>query len=165
MLSLSSTAILPLIITVIVVSPAPLEDLWSRTAGQAGITTKVTSDNGTDLTSNFQTMVYIPAEEDLVNITNRDLSERAIGGVGVRAIDRCRSVGAVFRLSMCDYHDGHQTSMQRYLVQCSVPNTRYSTLNLRMITEWVRNSRFTVILFAFILFFPGKKIRLRGNDV
>ena len=113
--------------------------LSSRAAGQPGINTKITSDNGTDISSQFKTLVYIPTDEELAlpNITDRDLSPRVFGGPGVRTIDHCRSPGAVFLWSMCDYHAEHPYSMQSYMVQCHIPNRRYTVVNQRFIMEQV----------------------------
>lgn len=141
MISPLSTAVLSLLSILHVTSAATPQalrsrpaSLSSRAAGESGIITKVTSDNGTDISSQFQTLVYIPPDEELAlpNITDRDLSPR-FSGPGVRTIDYCHTPGARFLWSMCDY----QGSMQRYIVQCHIPNRRYTVVHPRIITEEV----------------------------
>ena len=91
----------------------------SYPAGAPGIVTKVTSPNGTDLTSGFQTLFYhdndIPS-----NLTDRDLEERQSPDRYVRFINLCARRGAEFQSSYCHYQPNHPYSLQRYLVTCNV---------------------------------------------
>ena len=93
----------------------------------AGIVATITSPNGTDITSAFQTLLYQgPAMSNIFtnqSLTGRDLTERQNSGLP-RIMDFCSSrpgrPRGSFVSSQCDYHAGLSHSMQRYKVKCDI---------------------------------------------
>ena len=79
------------------------------------IVTRVTSSNGTDMSSNFQTLVFIePPRDNLSNLTDRQVS-------WTRDISFCRSSDAVFQYSFCRRHRETPADMLAYTVVCKAP--------------------------------------------
>ena len=162
MFLLFSSAMLPFLAMNILATSAMSHLLQPRQAsssspapGTPGVFATFTSSNGTDLSSSFQTLLYLPENDNDVvpsNITDRDLSNRQIPAIA-RQINRCRTRGAIFRSSRCEYLVNHPTSLQRYQVQCDMlARSRYDP-GSRIIIEGVGVDLLLVLYWILRLFF------------
>ena len=140
----ASSVIFSFLAARIFASPAIYHPLEHRQAspssslpGNPGVVSTITSSNGTDLTSRFQTLVYFP-EDNVVasNLTDRDLSGRQLPG-SPRPINTCRTRGAEFRSSACAYLANYPGTMRRYIVKCDVLTLGQWLVVSRTITELV----------------------------
>ena len=126
-----------------VVSPHPAGPLHPREVDSlpdppvAGIVATVTSSNGTDITSNFQTLLYNGAAV----VDSSSLRERQIPTV-VRKMNFCRRPSADFEYSECDYRASFTHSLQRYRVRCSIPSTRQGEISTLAVFEQVSLASF-----------------------
>lgn len=121
LLWLSLLTLLSVTILATALSPSDLQLRQSSsspvTAGAPGIVAKIHSADGQDLTSNFQILIYDPENDASSNLTDRDLEKRQ--PPSVFPITTCRSPGARFKFSVCDFYANHATTLQRYIVQCT----------------------------------------------
>ena len=78
-----------------------------------GINVAITTNQSIDITSSFDTRVWI--QPDVVAVPN--LTDRDVGGA--RVINRCSSSTAKFHFSHCKHTEGIEGSMQRYEVFCT----------------------------------------------
>lgn len=88
----------------------------------AGISATITSPNGTDISSAFQTLLYqSPTIVASSNLTDRDLVHRQSPGL-VHPIDFCRRRSATFVLSECDPNSTRSHPLGCYKVRCRLLN-------------------------------------------
>ena len=119
-------------------SPRPPSQLYPRqvkslpTPPVAGITTTISTRNGTDVSSNFQSLLF---QGPIVNVPS-NLTDRQVSGL-MRPINFCKSIQAEILYSECDYRTGHGHSMQRYKVHCYIPSRDFAP-RPRYFTEKVR---------------------------
>ncbi len=101
--------------------PPPPSDLQPRqtsapssslAAGTPGIFAKVVSPNGTDLSANFQILIFHEPGKDMPsNLTDRGLENRQ--PPAVRPINSCRNPTTRFLNSICDSWANRRTNLQR----------------------------------------------------
>ena len=111
-------------------------DLLPRSEN-SGLTTLINSSNGTDITSSFQTFLYIPVDDDNIaqsNLTDRSLAPRQAGRT-VRSMIGCRHQPSLFQFSQCNHIPNHFDAMRRWNVTCKLPPYLPGS---RTITEIVR---------------------------
>ncbi len=121
----------------------------------AGIVATITSPNGTDISSAFQTLLYQgPAMSTITdhNLLDRDLTERQMPGLP-RAIDTCNRAGTTFVSSECDYRASFRHSMQRYKVNCKILSQGLTGTRSQTISELVSFSS-TSLPFVILVLVP-----------
>lgn len=163
-------ACLPFLAPVILAAAPPPSILQPRQeapssppAGSPGIFAKVSSPNGTDLTSNFQVLVYHHDNRALSNLTDRNLEDRQVPGT-YRAIVSCQNPEGQFQTSVCDYFANRRTSLQRWIVECRVLGGRNGR-RYRRVLEGVSKCFLLPLLLLLLLLCILRILRILRTSV